>query len=409
MNTQKVLETSMVGVTIRPNGDDGTCDPFELSPYLSNSLNVGSNIIDVPSMQEEYTHLCVLDPFSYSYARVEFILGQDVYHAIRPIEYYEGESKHSPVAVRLPLAWVLSGPLPSPSNFVSTCFKAVVEQESTLGGEIKFWYDMESFGAVKQVDPRSASDRRAAEILEKTTVHENGRYHVGMLWSVDDLVLPNNYFSALVQMKSLEKRLCRDPRLKQQYNETIQVDLEKGYVVEVKDPHEPQCRSTKEWYLPHHPVFHPLKPGKVRLALNGAAKFHGWSLNKALLTGPDLLQRLIHVLLRFRQHRYAVSADIEGFFSRWVFQSMTNRHYVFCGEMTQHKMLLYTNTQGIFSALEIHRQAQTMAYNVRALTMSLLSQVHRAQSSRSFTWTIIWTQWVLAKKPFQRPSRSYKF
>ena len=52
----------------------------------------------------------------------------------------------------------------------------------------------------------------------------------------------------------------------------------------------------------------------MRRVLNGAAQFHGTSLNKSLLTGPDLLQNLIHVLLRFRQHQFAVSAVIEGMF-----------------------------------------------------------------------------------------------
>ena len=75
-----------------------------------------------------------------------------------------------------------------------------------------------------------------------------------------------------------------------------------------------ESRSEREWYLPHHPVVNPNKPGKVRRVLNGAAKFHGASLNKSLLTGPDLLQNLIYVLLRFRQHPFAVSADIEGMF-----------------------------------------------------------------------------------------------
>ena len=72
--------------------------------------------------------------------------------------------------------------------------------------------------------------------------------------------------------------------------------------------------EVREWYLPHHPVVHPHKPGKVRRVLNGAAKFQGQSLNNLLLTGPDLLQNLIHILIRFRQHPYAVSADIEGKF-----------------------------------------------------------------------------------------------
>ena len=48
--------------------------------------------------------------------------------------------------------------------------------------------------------------------------------------------------------------------------------------------------------------------------MNGASKFQGISLNSVLLTGPDLLQRLIHTLMRFRQHQFAVSADIEGMF-----------------------------------------------------------------------------------------------
>ena len=37
-------------------------------------------------------------------------------------------------------------------------------------------------------------------------------------------------------------------------------------------------------------------------------------MNSVLLTGPDLLQRLIHTLMRFRQHEFAVSADIEVLF-----------------------------------------------------------------------------------------------
>ena len=63
--------------------------------------------------------------------------------------------------------------------------------------------------------------------------------------------------------------------------------------------------------LPHHPVVNPNKLGNVRRVLNGAVKFHGAPLNESFLTGPDLLQNLIYVLLRFRQHPFAVSADME--------------------------------------------------------------------------------------------------
>ena len=94
---------------------------------------------------------------------------------------------------------------------------------------------------------------------------------------------------------------------------TIGEELQKGYVVTVPDANMVEQRSDKK-YLPNHPVISPKKSGKMRMALNGAAKLHGTSLNKSLLTGHDLLQNLIHVLLRFRQHLIAESADIETIF-----------------------------------------------------------------------------------------------
>ena len=93
------------------------------------------------------------------------ILGEDVFHSIRPLEYFEVDRKNTPIAVRLPFGWVLSGPLPSTSGLVSTCFKAVTQSESDskLADQLRSWYEMESFAAMKQVDPRSAADARASK------------------------------------------------------------------------------------------------------------------------------------------------------------------------------------------------------------------------------------------------------
>ena len=112
-----------------------------------------------------------------------------------------------------------------------------------------------------------------------------------MLWAEDNINLRNNYFSALVQLKSLEKRLMKDQPLREKYSNTIKEDLDKGYVVRVKDAHKVEYCSEREWYLPHHPVVDPNKPDKVLMVRNDA------SLEKSLLTGADLLQNLIYVLL----------------------------------------------------------------------------------------------------------------
>ena len=119
-------------------------------------------------------------------------LGQDVYQAIRPLEYSSADKNCSTFAIRLPIGWVLSGLLPSSSSLVLTCFKANIEQDFELAGRVKLWYDMESYGAYKQVYPRSAADACAQEILETTTFHNGQKCDVGMLWSDDNIQLPND-------------------------------------------------------------------------------------------------------------------------------------------------------------------------------------------------------------------------
>ena len=115
------------------------------------------------------------------------IHGQDVYHAISPFEYFAADEKCSPFAVRLPIGLVLSGPLPSSLVLVSACLKANMEQDFELASQVKLWYDMESYGALKQVEPRSAADARELDSLEKTTVHNGRRYDVEMLWVEDNI------------------------------------------------------------------------------------------------------------------------------------------------------------------------------------------------------------------------------
>ena len=303
INTEEVVDTRVSEVTVKPR-EHQDFETFTINPFVKESLNVGSDVINVQTLQETYPHLAVLDPVTYSYKDIEMVLGEDVYHAIRPLEYFSADEKRSPVAVRLPIGWVLSGPLPSSSCITSTCFKANIEHDNELVSQVKSWYDIESFGGKQAGRLKICSRRKGSRNPESTTIHNGLRYDVGILWAADNTQLSNNYFSALVQLKSLEKRLAKNEDLRDKYTSTIKEDLNKGYVIEVPDAHKAENQSDKEWYLPHHPVLNPNKPGKVGRMLNGAANFHGVSLNKSLLTGPDLLQNLIYAFLRFRQLPY---------------------------------------------------------------------------------------------------------
>ena len=84
------------------------------------------------------------------------------------------------------------------------------------------------------------------------------------------------------------------------YNETINNYLKKGHARKLT-PTEYQRTSSITNYIPHHGVTHPNKPGKVRIVFDATAEYDNKSLNGSLLVGPDLLNNLVAVILRFRQ------------------------------------------------------------------------------------------------------------
>ena len=94
------------------------------------------------------------------------------------------------------------------------------------------------------------------------------------------------------------------------YQQSIETDVEKGFV-KILGKLEVKGTFGKEWYLPHHPVLKPNKPGKICRVCNAAAKYKNICLNDKLLARSDLLHGLIGTIFRFREGPIALTADIE--------------------------------------------------------------------------------------------------
>ncbi len=76
----------------------------------------------------------------------------------------------------------------------------------------------------------------------------------------------------------------------------------------------PLSEREEQWYLPTFGVYHPKKPNQIRVVFDSSAQHNGVSLNDVLLTGPDLNNTLVGVLIRFRKEAIAFTADIEQMF-----------------------------------------------------------------------------------------------
>ena len=92
----------------------------------------------------------------------------------------------------------------------------------------------------------------------------------------------------------LKRLFQKDLKFYEDYNKFMKEIISKGYAREAKTNH-PDGRT---WYLPHHGVYYPHKPSKLRVVFDYNNELNGRSFNKKLLPGPDLANKLVGVLTK---------------------------------------------------------------------------------------------------------------
>ena len=126
--------------------------------------------------------------------------------------------------------------------------------------------------------------------------------------------MPDNKHWVAKRLESLRRRLLRDEKYHNDYRRFFEDIIGRGDAEEV--PPE-DLHKEGAWYIPHHGVYHPKKPEKIRVVFDCSARFFGTSLNDHLLQGPDLMNSLAGILCRFRQKPVAFMCDIEKMFHQF--------------------------------------------------------------------------------------------
>ena len=179
--------------------------------------------------------------------------------------------------------------------------------------------DLNKWPHLRDVCVPELEDERALRVMEKSAKLVNGHYQVALPWRREPTDIPNNKIIAESRLRSLKNRLEKDSNMFERYTKAMQEYIDKGHAQKV--PKEERDRDDgKVWYLSHHPVIHPAKPEKTRIVFDCAAKFNQQFLNDHLLSGPDLTNSLLGVLVRFRQGSIAMIADIESMFYQVLVQ-----------------------------------------------------------------------------------------
>ncbi|KAL0829475.1 hypothetical protein ABMA28_004237 [Loxostege sticticalis] len=174
----------------------------------------------------------------------------------------------------------------------------------------RFW-ELDTVAAKHSLSP----EERACEqsFLLNTTRKEDGRFVVTMPLKEDPSVLGDSFQQAKCRFLSLERRFNRDPGFKEMYFNFLLEYEHLGHMTENKEPSANCLPQSPNYFMPHHGVIRESSTTtKLRTVFDASAPTtSGLSLNNILMVGPTVQEDLFSILLRFRQHKYVVTGDIE--------------------------------------------------------------------------------------------------
>ncbi|XP_064635808.1 uncharacterized protein LOC135492988 [Lineus longissimus] len=138
--------------------------------------------------------------------------------------------------------------------------------------------------------------------------NENGQYIASLPWKESHPELPSNYDVTCARKRAIVRKL--DGNMRRTYNDIIVDQLHRQFIREVPDED-----ATCGHYLPHHSVKKDSPTTPIRIVYDASCRAaRRPSLNDCLEPGPNLLNDLGRILLRFRLHPVGLSSDIQKAF-----------------------------------------------------------------------------------------------
>lgn len=136
---------------------------------------------------------------------------------------------------------------------------------------------------------------------------------------------------SLASFFRLEKKLDRDPEQKRIYDKFLKDYEALGHMTKLTP--EEASKPTRV-FVPHHLVFRESSSTtSLRVVFNGFfLTLNGKSLNEIFHIGPKLQSELPSIILRWRLHRFVLSADIEKMFRQIDELPKIDKSSVFFGE-----------------------------------------------------------------------------
>jgi hypothetical protein len=280
--------------------------------------------VGIPHISDDMNHVNLnrisdtfgipIDQLKRKSGPVELLIGINYPH------FHVGETRiKDGLAVRKsPLGWVAFG-----ADNEQTQPKANQVMNVRLAAPIdltEFW-TTESMGV--SISPckcppnkMTEEEQKGLKLIEESCNLEGKKWTMSYPWKKSPELLPDNYSQVLKKMGSTERRLSKQPAHAKSYDEQMQ-EMERMQFARKLTKDEIEEWKGPVHYVAHHAVICPeTKSTPVRIVFNSSASYNGHSLNEYWYKGPDLLNNLFGVVLRFREKEVAVVGDISKMYHR---------------------------------------------------------------------------------------------
>ena len=289
-----------------------TCSKLDMNGvYVTKHIPVKSANVDVLI----YEHLAGIDfAASCDITQVDLLIGQDHSSALMPLDVRRGRL-NEPFAIRSLLGWCINGNIPTCAanqSVISHFVQAEKPNLDSIERNVNRLWEIDNDAFDK--DGPSLEDREVLKFWDNNCKKVDGHYEIPIPWKAPEEPLPNNINVAKSRLFSLAKKLKRDG-LTERYQAEIDLSLDKGYI-EIVPESDMESNPGRTWYLPHRHVINEKKPGKLRVVYDCSSSYGGKSLNDRIFQGPDNINKIRSVTLRFRQHAFAFQADIEAMYNQ---------------------------------------------------------------------------------------------
>ncbi len=246
----------------------------------------------------------------------KFIRGRSSVDLLIGIEYafmHSGETKQVDhlMARQSPLEWVIFDAKPG-----ETCYStSILHVKYATPVDISPFWTTEAMGVnvkpcICTADKLSQTEKEEAQTIEKSCVKVGNQYLVPYPWKTDPVLLPDNNQLAVKRLKSIEKRLKMKPGQAEAYDKQMKEMNEMNFSRNLTTEELNDYKGPLHYIL-HHAVFPPEKKRTpVRIVFNSSSVFQGHQLNVYWMKGPDLLNNIFGVNLRFREREVALIGDI---------------------------------------------------------------------------------------------------